>query len=68
MLNDKNPHSMEIRDPVCGMEITNPNEAEKIEYRWETYYFCTTLCKIQFEQEPQKYINKDDDKHTGHHH
>lgn len=55
-------------DPVCGMEIKDISKTEKTEYKGKTYYFCTTLCKIQFEQDPEKYVEKDDgDKHKHHH-
>lgn len=51
------------------MEITDTSNAESYEYKGETYYFCTTLCKIQFEQNPEKYINKENmDDHTKHQH
>jgi len=56
-------------DPVCGMEVTDTSNAESYEYKGKTYYFCTTLCKIQFEHNPKKYINKDNrDDHTKHQH
>lgn len=57
-----------VRDPVCGMEIKDTGKAEKTNYKGTTYYFCTTLCRIQFEQEPEKYINKDDLNKSPHHH
>ncbi|GBD92145.1 YHS domain protein [bacterium BMS3Abin04] len=51
------------------MEITDTSNAESYEYKGETYYFRTTLCKIQFEQNPEKYINKENmDDHTKHQH
>lgn len=44
-------------DPVCGMKISNENEAtDKFEYEGKTYYFCTTLCRITFENEPERFI------------
>lgn len=56
-----------IIDPVCGMEIKDISKAEKMEYKGKTYYFCTTLCKIQFEHDPEKYIKKDDgNEHHNH--
>lgn len=57
-----------IHDPVCGMEIKDITQAEKLEYKGNTYYFCTTLCKIQFEQDPEKYIKKDGGNKNPHHH
>ncbi len=55
------------RDPVCGMEIKNTIKAERIEYKGKAYYFCSTLCKIQFEQEPGKYAEIDDENSDSHH-
>lgn len=55
------------RDPVCGMEIKDTSEAEKIKYKGKDYYFCSTLCKIQFEQEPGKFTKKDDKKGNSFH-
>jgi len=59
-------------DPVCGMEIKDTSKAISVIHEGETYFFCTDLCKIQFEQNPEKYIKKDDgkghDNHKHHHH
>jgi len=54
-------------DPVCGMEIMEIIKAEATVYKGRTYYFCTPLCKIQFEQDPEKYIKNNEDDHTHHH-
>ncbi|MBU2493285.1 MAG: YHS domain-containing protein [Bacteroidetes bacterium] len=35
-------------DPVCGMEITNKENAETFEYNGKTYYFCSSHCLNQF--------------------
>jgi len=57
------------KDPVCGMDVTDTANAESSEHKGKTYYFCSNLCKIQFEQNPDKYTNKEDaDDHTQHHH
>ena len=62
------------KDPVCGMEVADTSTAESYEYEGKTYYFCTNLCKIQFEHEPEKFISKGDkDDHSNqdnskHHH
>lgn len=57
-----------IHDPVCEMEIKDTNEGEKTEYKGKTYYFCTPLCKIQFEQKPEIYVSKSDEGGHKHHH
>jgi len=37
------------------MEVTPPAEGH-IEYRAKHYYFCSILCKEDFEKEPGKYL------------
>lgn len=44
-----------VIDPVCGMEVTPPAEGH-IEYRAKHYYFCSIVCKEEFEKEPGKYL------------
>jgi YHS domain-containing protein len=57
------------KDPVCGMEVADTSDTEQYKYKGKTYYFCTALCKIQFEHDPEKYIIEDDkDDHTKHQH
>jgi len=57
------------KDPVCGMDVKDTSNAESCEHKGKTYYFCSNLCKIQFEQNPEKYIQKEDaDDHAEHHH
>ncbi len=54
-----------LQDPVCGMEIKDTSKAISLTHEGETYFFCTDLCKIQFEQNPKKYI-KEDKEHSNH--
>ncbi len=54
-------------DPVCGMQINESEASNKSEYNGETYYFCSTHCKAQFDKEPEKYVGgKESSEH--HHH
>lgn len=44
------------KDPVCGMSV-NPDSAEyKSEYKNKMYYFCSKHCKMEFDNEPEKYV------------
>ena len=47
------------KDPVCGMDV-DESKAEaagrKIEYRGKAYYFCSDMCKQQFNKNPDTYI------------
>ena len=46
-------------DPVCRMEIKDISKADKTDYKGKTYDFCTPLCKVEFDNNPEKYIKKD---------
>ena len=56
------------RDIVCGMDIKNTIKAPAIVYKGITYFFCSDLCKVQFKQDPEKYVNKEGGiNHKNHH-
>ncbi|GBD88498.1 YHS domain protein [bacterium BMS3Abin03] len=57
-----------VHDLVCGMEIKDTSKAVSLIYEGKTYYFCTDLCKIQFEQNPEKYIKKNNENGNDHSH
>jgi len=44
-----------VKDPVCGMKI-DKKTAEKLKYKGKTYYFCDMICKVEFENDPEKYL------------
>ena len=48
-----------VKDPVCGMMIDEQTAAGKSDYQGQTYYFCAPVCKARFDQNPEKYQNKD---------
>ena len=43
-------------DPVCGMQVTEGEEAARREYDGMTYYFCSKACARKFQQNPESYI------------
>jgi YHS domain-containing protein len=43
------------RDPVCGMEVDEKDAEATLQYHGKTYYFCSSRCKEQFDQQPQRY-------------
>lgn len=47
-----------VRDVVCGMDIDPDNAAAKEEYKGQTYYFCSTMCRDRFEEDPEKYLTR----------
>ena len=68
MLNGLKTGSNIERDPVCGMEVKDIIKAPATVYKGRTYYFCTNLCKIQFEHAPDNYVIKSDKGEPGLHH
>ncbi len=54
-----------IDDPVCGRYI-DKDEAESrqriVAYPNETFHFCSDACKKEFEKEPEKYVQSDNNK------
>lgn len=44
------------KDPVCGMTVAEDQAAAKVEYRGQTYYFCSSGCHKAFTAEPAKYL------------
>lgn len=52
-----------VKDPVCGMDIDPATAAGKCEYKGQTYYFCSLGRKKSFNQEPEKYLGKEQEHH-----
>ncbi len=45
-----------VHDVVCGMDIDPSSAAGKMEYKGQTYYFCSPGCKRAFDKDPEKYV------------
>lgn len=45
-------------NPVCGVPVDINNPKHIIEYHGERVYFCCDGCKVKFEEDPEKYMNK----------
>lgn len=44
------------KDPVCKMDVDEKNAKFKFDYNGKTYYFCSPVCKTNFEKNPAKYV------------
>jgi P-type Cu+ transporter len=51
------PHRT-VTDPVCGMEVKAKDVENRSQHQGSTYYFCSSVCKEQFEANPDKYAQK----------
>lgn len=47
---------MKAIDPVCLMEVDTEGATITSDYQGQTYYFCSTGCKRDFESNPARYI------------
>lgn len=46
------------RDPVCGKHVTESDRS--LRHEGETFYFCSEICRRQFESEPDLYLKAPD--------
>jgi YHS domain-containing protein len=49
-----------LRDPVCGMHLTYETAQARSEYNEQTYYFCSLDCKEQFDKDPERYVEQEE--------
>lgn len=59
------------KDPVCGMDVDEATATETAEHEGTTYYFCCKGCRLDFQDDPQKYLSgqgggHDHGAHSGH--
>ena len=53
-----------LKDPVCGMEVTYETAQARSEYNGQTYYFCSLGCKEDFDKDPERYVNQEQESHN----
>lgn len=44
-------------DPVCGMDVDIQRAEHTAEYQGTRYYFCSRGCKLDFEEDPERYLD-----------
>ncbi len=47
---------MKITDPVCKMVIEDKDSAGTSTYKGTIYYFCSEMCKQDFDKDPESYL------------
>jgi P-type Cu+ transporter len=47
-----------VRDPVCGMTVDPATSKHRVDYRGETYHFCSAGCRTKLAADPQQYLDK----------
>ena len=46
-------------DPVCGMEVDTTTSQLSLEHDGKTYWFCGKGCLLEFQDDPDKYLDPD---------
>jgi Cu+-exporting ATPase len=47
---------LEVLDPVCGMTISPDDAVGHVDYKGQTYYFCSQSCLDQFQSTPDAFL------------
>ena len=54
---DKQPSKfIELRDPVCGMEVKKNSTSLVSDHFGRTFHFCSDQCRRLFDINPNKYV------------
>ncbi|MEK7138159.1 MAG: YHS domain-containing protein [Patescibacteria group bacterium] len=56
MENDQSEQIKKVIDIVCGMELDPGKIKSAVEYKGETYYFCSDSCWKHFVDDPKRYV------------
>ena len=48
----------EVLDPVCGMTISPDDAVGHVDYKGQTYYFCSQSCLDQFRATPEPFLGE----------
>ena len=51
-------------DPVCGMEVDTDTDLH-YDYEGEIYFFCSRGCMLEFEDDPDKFLDPDYEPEMG---
>jgi YHS domain-containing protein len=49
-------------DPVCGMEVNESRAEYETTYKVRKFYFCSAVCKEEFDRDPDAYMYADTDE------
>ena len=61
-------NNLNIKDPVCGMNVSETSKFSTTNDKKE-YYFCSQNCLNKFERNPSQYLNEEKNhEHLEHNH
>ncbi len=53
------PLPLEVKDPVCGMDVNPATAKYSATHEGQTYYFCSGSCEAKFKANPLQYLKSD---------
>ncbi len=56
------PWKPSVIDLVCGMKVDAEKPPQQWIYKGQQYYFCSDVCKLLFQRQPEKYIPLESDQ------
>ena len=57
-MNLDKPALQPLKDPVCGMKVTDQSQ-HVLSHEGHQVYFCSAGCKAKFAANPAKYLDTD---------
>ena len=45
------------KDPVCGMDVDTETSELSVEYKGTVYWLCGRGCMLDFQEDPEKYLD-----------
>lgn len=57
-------HNMEVKDPVCGMDVDATKTHHHFTFQDKEYHFCNEKCLNKFKETPEKYLETKPDNST----
>ncbi len=55
-------------DPVCGMNVNETRPENESVYKGIKYYFCSSVCREEFDRDPEAYMYTDPDESEADYH
>ena len=52
----QSPKFVDLRDPVCGMEVNKNSSSLVSDHFGRTFHFCSERCRKLFDINPNKYV------------
>ena len=54
---DVNTGTATAIDPVCGMQVDATSNPLRVEHNGQTYFFCSRGCMLDFQEDPERYLD-----------